>query len=115
MKQCDPWPQYYLSYLIKDVLGVHSGSRSFVNAEGWYWYHSQLMCLFLLMINGSVVSSSGIEPPALHNHLWVYPRVLIVNISAFTGHQNFSRKIDLVNNSLQQKTGGENRTVFRGL
>lgn len=94
--------------------GTFRIKKSFVNAEGRYWYHSQLMCLFLLMINGSVVYSSGIEPPALHNHLWIDPRVLIVNISAFTGHQNFSRKIDLVNSSLQQKTRGKNKTVFRG-
>lgn len=60
------------------------------------------------MINGCVICSSGIEPQTLHNHLWLYPRVLIVNISAFTGHQNFSRKIVLVYSSLQQKTGGEN-------
>lgn len=93
--------------------GAFRIKKSFVNAEGRYWYQSQLVCLFLLMINGSACSS-GIEPQALHNHLWLYPGVLIVNISAFTGHQKFSREIDLVNSSLQQKMGGENKTIFRG-
>lgn len=62
------------------------------------------MCLFLLMINESVVSSFGIVPPVLHNHLWIYPRVSIANISTFTGHH--SRKMDLVNSNLQQEAGG---------
>lgn len=80
-------------------------NKSFVNAVGWYWYCSRLMCLFLLMINGSVVSSSGAVPLALHNHLWIYPRVSVANISAIMDHHNSLRKIYLVNSGIQLKAG----------
>ena len=80
--------------------GTFRIKKSFVNAGGQYWYRSQLMCLFLLMINGSAINSFGVVPPALQNRLWIYPRVLTANISAFTGHQNSSGKMDFINGSL---------------